>query len=223
MSVSVMPSVVPAYFHPLTAPADWRRLAAAGDRLRLVVLNIADGPGERRDPEFAGVVEPLLAAGVRVAGYVDTDYGRRPWDACLRDVERYRDWYGVRRAFLDQVAAERAWLPYYARLGAAMRRAGATETTLNPGVYPYPGYMELADLLVTFEGPWPAYRCLTVPFWVRRHPAHRFCHLVYAVPPLRRWLVARLAAHYHAGVVTITELGGANPWQGLPRHMTLGA
>ncbi|MCP2257895.1 Spherulation-specific family 4 [Streptoalloteichus tenebrarius] len=208
--------VVPAYFHPGVAPDDWRRLASARTRPRLVVLNLADGPGSVRDAQFAAVVDPLVAAGVPVAGYLDTAYGERAKDALLRDAARYRRWYGVDRVFLDRVRADRAGLPHYAGAVTALRDDGAVEVTMNPGVYPDLGYVELADLVVTFEGPWRSYRRLVVPSWAHCLPAQRFCHLVYGAPRLARWRARRLAARRHVGFVTTTAVDGANPWRRLP-------
>lgn len=43
------------------------------------------------------------AAGVRVLGYADTDYGRRAAADVVRDLTRHRDRYGTDGAFLDRV------------------------------------------------------------------------------------------------------------------------
>ncbi|SHG67218.1 spherulation-specific family 4 protein [Streptoalloteichus hindustanus] len=209
-------AVVPAYFHPAVAPDDWRRLAAGGARARLVVLNLAAGPGPGPDGEFRAVVDPLVSAGVPVAGYLDTAYGERAPEEVRQDALRYRRWYGVDRVFLDRVRSDRAALPHYHRTVALLRDDGVGEVALNPGVYPDPGYAELADLVVTFEGPWRSYRRLVVPAWAHCLPAHRFCHLVYATPRIAQRWVRRAAGRRHVGALTTTELDGANPWRRLP-------
>jgi len=89
--------VVPAYFHPAVAPRDWLALAALPE-VRLVVLNVADGPGERPEPAFADVLATLDEAGVAVAGYVDTDYGQRTDRAIRTDVDRARRLVASRNA-----------------------------------------------------------------------------------------------------------------------------
>ena len=37
--------IVPAYFHPATHPWEWTWLAQRPAQVRLVVLNLANGPG----------------------------------------------------------------------------------------------------------------------------------------------------------------------------------
>ena len=44
--------VVPAYFHPAVRPGDWEWLAEHADQVRLVILNVANGPGTRPDAPF---------------------------------------------------------------------------------------------------------------------------------------------------------------------------
>ena len=213
--------VVPAYFHPAVAPQDWAALAALGRHVRLVILNIADGPGDAPDPAFTQVLAALHRRRVAVAGYVDTDYGRRPDRAVGVDLARYRSWYPQTRAvFFDRVAASPDLVRRYARLARTARTTGMDTVVFNHGVHPDPGYAEHADLLGTFEGPWSAYRDLAVPAWARRGPREAFLHLVHSVPARRLPAARHLAASRNAGAAYVTDLpgtgpGGENPWQRL--------
>ncbi|MCA6096285.1 spherulation-specific family 4 protein [Streptomyces sp. SCA3-4] len=209
--------LVPLYVHPATHPEEWAALVAAAPGLHAVVLNVADGPGSSCDPAFRDVARRLRRAGVRLLGYVDTGYGRRPPRAVAADVLRHRRWYGVDGVFFDQAAADAAALPRYRGLATAARLLGARCVVLNPGTHPAPGYAALADLLVTFEGTWEAYRRAGVPAWTADHPPGRFCHLVHAVPPDRTAQVARTAAARGAGVHCAVPGTGANPWCSVPR------
>ncbi|MGW0363157.1 spherulation-specific family 4 protein [Streptomyces sp. NPDC002990] len=212
--------LVPLYEHPADRPEAWERLIRAAGRLHSVVLNPDNGPGDAPDERFARVSTRLREAGVSVLGYADTDYGRRPHAAVVRDLLRHRDWYGADGAFLDQAASGPELLAHYGRLAIAARAAGARTLVLNHGVHPHPGYARLADLLVTFEGPWDAYRdpAAEPPPWTADHPAQRFCHLVYAVPPgaPAAELAERLAAERGAGVHCAVPGTGAHPWGTLP-------
>jgi len=202
--------LVPYYEHPTEKPGAWDAVVAAAPRVYGVVLNPASGPGTAADPAFAAVAGRLRAAGVRVLGYADTDYGRRPHAAVVADLLRHRDWYGTDGAFLDQVSSGPDALPHYRRLRTAAHAAGARTLVLNHGVHPDPGYAELADLLVTFEGPWDVYRTLGVPSWTAAHPPERFCHLVYGAPPDA---VAASAVH------CVVPGTGTHPWGTLPYAM----
>ncbi|WP_144386112.1 spherulation-specific family 4 protein [Streptomyces sp. SAJ15] len=204
------------YVHPAVDPAAWRALERAAARLYAVVLNVADGPGDRPDPAFGTAADRLRAAGVPLLGYVDTAYGRRPARAVVADIRRHRRWYRVDGVFLDQVAARAALLPRYRRLITAARLLGARTAVLNPGTHPDPGYARLADLLVTFEGRFDAYRTSEVPAWTAAHPPRRFCHLVYAVPEGSDGLVARTARRRGAAVHYAVPGAGHNPWRSAP-------
>ena len=213
----IMPRlIVPAYFHPASRPAEWDWLAGQAEQVRLVVLNLADGPGTCPDAAVRPAVGRLRAAGVPVAGYVDTDYGQRPAAGALADLGRYLDWYQVTGVFFDRAPTGTGLVGHYADLAEGARRLGAEVVALNHGAHPVEAYAQHADLLGTFEGPWPAYLGLAVPRWARSRPAAQFFHLPHSVPPGSfrdaRWLAARR----NAGCVYITDRGGPNPWDRLP-------
>ncbi|GAB2622085.1 spherulation-specific family 4 protein [Streptomyces capparidis] len=217
-----MSLLVPLYVHPAADPAAWRAAAGAARLLHGVVLNAADGPGAAPEPGYAAAAKLLRSAGVRVYGYVDTAYGRRPDREVLADVRRHRDWYGARAVFYDQAAADPGLLRRYRRLVRAARGCGMRAVALNPGTHPDPGYAVLADLVVTFEGPFAAYRTASVPRWTAEHPPERFCHLVHQVPAGLAHLVGRLAAARGARVHCAVGLSGANPWRGVPAALREG-
>jgi spherulation-specific family 4 protein len=212
---------VPAYFHPAIAPDDWRMLTLAGPGAPVVVLNPASGPGQAPDPGLAIATRGLARAGARVLGYVDTAYGSRRATTVLHEVSRYRSWYGLTGVFLDQASSGGGELPMYGALAAAVRQSGMTLVALGHGVYPDPRYTVLADVIVAFEGPWSACRGLRVPAWAAQMPAPKFWHLVYDVPRMALGEAARLAVARNAGVVYLTDRGGANPWDGLASYFPL--
>ncbi|WP_329121391.1 spherulation-specific family 4 protein [Streptomyces sp. NBC_01353] len=196
--------LVPFYEHPADRPEAWDAVIEAAPSLYGVVLNPANGAGRTADPAFAVVAERLRAAGARVLGYVDTAYGRRPHGEVVADLLRHRDWYGADGAFLDQVPTAPEALEHFRRIGVAARAAGARTLVLNHGAHPDPGYAALADLLVTFEGPWDSYRALDLPV------ADHYCHLVYAAP---RHALPTTRVH-----CTVPGTG-AHPWGTLPHAL----
>lgn len=207
---------MPMYVHPAVDPGAWQALEKAAGGLYGVVVNAADGPGDRVDPVFAAAAARLRGAGVRLLGYVDTGYGGRPLRAVLRDLRRHRAWYGTEGVFFDRVASGRAQLPYYRRLSAVARLCAARTVVLNPGVHPDPGYAAVADLLVTFEGSWAQYLGAEVPTWTSAHPPERFCHLVYGVPGGLGSRVALTAARRGAAVHCAVPGSPPNPWSHAP-------
>jgi Spherulation-specific family 4 len=213
----VMPRlIVPAYFHPASHPGEWEWLAERAAQVRLVVLNLADGPGAWPDAAVRPVLDRLHSAGVAVAGYVDTNYGQRRAHEALADLSRYLDWYKVAGVFFDRAAGAAEHVGYYADLARRARQLGVQVVALNHGAHPIEAYAEHADLLGTFEGPWRAYLDLAVPRWARSRSAGQFYHLPHSVPPESFRDAFWLAARRNAGSVYVTDNGGANPWDRLP-------
>lgn len=213
---SAPPLVVPAYFHPAVHPEHWARLAERAEQVRLVILNLANGPGTRPDPSHLPALHQLQAAGVEIAGYVDSAYGRRPMNEAIADVGRFLEWYDVVGVCFDRAAGDAEHIDYYARLSQRARSMGIRHVTFNHGAHPLEGYAQHADLLGTFEGPWFAYLEAPVPRWTRSMPAESFYHVVYSVPPGRFADAYLLAGSRGAGFAYITDHGGANPYERLP-------
>ncbi|MCP2165532.1 spherulation-specific family 4 protein [Goodfellowiella coeruleoviolacea] len=206
--------IVPAYFHPALAGEDWALLAVPTGLVRLVVLNIANGPGHRPDPAFLPLLERLRAAGSGVLGYVDTAYGQRPRALTCLDLRRYQNWYGVSAVFFDRVSTDFGQVAHYAALAESARLLGAEQVVFHHGARPDPCYAEHADLLGVFEGSFSAYQDTVWPQWtLGRAPVY---HLVHGVPPERMPEALGLAAERGADHVYLTERGGDNPWDGLP-------
>ncbi|MGW2278694.1 spherulation-specific family 4 protein [Streptomyces sp. NPDC001770] len=216
-----MSLLIPLYVHPAEDPGAWHRLITAADRTYGVVLNPASGPGTEPDPAFVSAAEALRAAGALLLGYVDTDYGIREPDLVLADFGLHREWYGVDGCFLDQVTSTSQDLPACRRLVRRVRRAGARTVVLNPGVQPASGYTRLADLTVTFEGPWSTYvSAFTRPPRVGKGLADRLCHLVYGVPEALVPLAVRTATERGAAVCGPVTGELPNPWAALSPALT---
>jgi hypothetical protein len=208
--------LVPAYFHPSLYPAEWAWLAERAAEIRMIVLNLASGPGSEPDAALFPVLDRLRSAGVTVAGYVDTDYGRRPASGAMADLTHFVAWYQVDGVFFDRAAVAAEDLGYYADLARNVRDTGVRLVAFNHGAHPIEAYAEHADLLGTFEGPWTAYLELTVPRWVRARPAGQFFHLLHSVPVSSFDDATWLAAQRHAGCAFVTDKSGVNPWDRLP-------
>lgn len=215
-SAAALGLAVPAYFHPAVARRDWRRLVELAHLIRFVIVNVHNGPGEDLDPTYVPVIDALRAAGIRTIGYIDTDYGSRDAAELGREARTYRERYGVDGVFLDQVSSSLEELDHFAQCVVAVKTAGAQYVVLNPGSEPHPGYVDLANVTVTFEGSWAEYRSLTVPTWMQRYPQKRFCHLVHSLPKKYFADALDLAANRHAGGIFLSDGRGANPWDRLP-------
>ena len=196
---------VPAYVAPDSA--DWDVLSAVEPPPGYVVLNPASGPGATEVAGYRRRAETVRAAGVTPLGYVATGYGRRPVAEVLAEIDRWRQWYGVVDVFLDEVPSGAAESAPTARYADAIRSFDG-QVVLNPGVVPDPVYLELADVVVTFEGTAAEYaEAAPDPF---AGSARRW-HLVHSAPGDVAPIVAA-AREGGASFLYVTEQGMPNPW-----------
>jgi hypothetical protein len=207
-------TLVPAY----VAPHEVVELTR-GDRYpAIITVNPASGPGERMQPAYRDAVGRAQDAGSKVIGYVSTDYGNRPTADVLAEADRYRRWYGVDGIFLDETSHRAADVEHYRTIAAALRTAGLHLVVINPGVVPARAYFDLADVVVTFEGPFADYRAALAraPAWLARRPASAIAHLVYGASAQEAATVAALRPH--AGYVYVTAGLMPDPWGSTPGY-----
>ncbi|MGW2640307.1 spherulation-specific family 4 protein [Streptomyces sp. NPDC001348] len=214
---------VPGYAHPLVARTEWAGLTRPGTPLDWVVLDVAQGPGVRPDPDCLQAAGRLRNAGVRVLGHLDLAYGARAFGELIADAHRFLDWYRTDGFLLDRCPAERAALGGVRRTVTTLRviRDDA-HIVLGHGTHPYPGYAENADQLVTFSGAWSDYRWSQVAEWTADYPPDRFCHFVHGVPRGHLDEALRIARWQGAATIWFTDRtdrgGRADPWQGMPGY-----
>lgn len=203
-----MKLAVPAYFHPARDAAAWALLATRAPGVGLVVVNPCSGVGEGVDPAYlplcAGPWRPVLA------GYVDTAYATRPLREVVREIAAYRERYGIGAIFADRVPSDVAHVGYYRGLGSLL---GPDRLVLNPGTVPHAGYLEIADVVVTFEDTGAAH--------ARAQPAApagraAVCHLVHDAPSATHRTVLARAARRGATYAFVTDRRLPSPWGGLP-------
>ena len=209
-------TLIPAYVPPHALV----ELVRASTRPRLLVINPSNGPGGEPTPAYRAAVRTAQRAGARVLGYVHTTYGARPAADVVADIDRYTSWYGVDGVFLDEASSDAARVGYYAALARHVRTGGAHRVVvLNPGVVPAREYFDLADVIVTFEGPYAAYGAAmdATPDWVRDQPPGRVAHLVYDAS--RQQAMAAVSHPQQAGYLYATSGSLPDPWRTVPPYL----
>ena len=208
-------SLIPAYL----PPQGIAELVDAAPGLQMLIVNPASGPGTSLSRPYQRAVRQAQASGARVLGYVASTFGARDPAAVLADVERYREWYGVDGIFLDEVAHGEAQVSYYRALSRSIRAASEPLVVLNPGTVPAREYFGLADVVVTFEGPFADYaaRLAQAPAWLSEVPADQTAHLVYAAS--REQARSIFAAPLRAGHVYVTSGTPPDPWGSPPPYL----
>ena len=208
-------TLIPAYL----PPAELTELLTGPDRTGLVVVNPDNGPGAALNPAYADAIGRLRRTGTRVLGYVATGYASRDPELVRTEVRRYASWYAISDIFVDEVAAGEEALPYYTALSAALRARTDGLVVLNPGRVPARGYFDIADIVVTFEGPFSDYRARTAlaPSWAHGLFATRTAHQIYAASDQQALEAVEtpLADYVYANSATLP-----NPWRTLPSSLT---
>jgi Spherulation-specific family 4 len=216
--------LVPAYFDP--AGGLWDELNFAASRVPLVaIMNPNNGPGTRRNANYATAVDSLRAAGGRVIGYVYTSYTVRDTNVVTADIDRYFSFYAVDGIFIDEMTndATTSHLNYYAALYQYIQRQGTNLVVVgNPGINTQEIYLTrpAADVLITFESN-TGYPALVVDGWVTRHLAQQFSHLPYNIASAATMTNSiNLAVSRNAGWIYVTDDTLSNPWDTLPTYWT---
>jgi hypothetical protein len=209
---------VPAYFYPGSL---WTAAIGAAPRTTLMIMNPNSGPSTIKDANYASAVAKAQAAGVKVLGYVATNYGNRPVVDVKNEINAYKSWYGVDGIFLDEVHYDAAYLPYYKTLATYIRAAKGGFVMLNPGMVPAEGYVKLADTTVVFEDSYADYVGWVPPSWMYKYPAGKLTHLVYKAADATQLTNAiNLSRSRNAGMIYITNDVLNNPWDTLPTYWT---
>jgi hypothetical protein len=208
-------ALIPAYVPSQELAA----LAELPPRRRLVIVNPASGPGAAPDPRYQSAIRTLQRSGGAVLGYVPTGYGGRPTADVRADIDRYRDWYGVDGIFLDEASASARDVPRYRGLVEHARAATGRPVVLNPGVEPAPGYFEIADIVVTFEGAYADYRAALARGAGDGDgvDARRRAALVYGAS--RAQALDAVDRAGETGFLYVTSGTLPNPWQTLPPYL----
>ena len=186
---------MPTYFNDST---QWAALTAIGPQFTMAVLNPNSGPGLSKDDTIAAQVLAAQSQGIKVIGYVSTNYHGDGIHAPIHSVSdaanKYLTWYGVDGIFFDEAVHECSETTYLAgyvqnlksikpsALAVLNPGRNSGECLLSPvGAGAVPGAVG-ADLIVNFEGSAATYETWQPSFWTRNHPASKFWHIVYATP-----------------------------------------
>jgi hypothetical protein len=211
---------VPAYAYPNT-PNDFWSNSAPVKAGTIYIMNPANGPGIKVDPLYTSMANKVKQSGIRVFGYVDTDYGRRSEKSIIVDVDKFKKMYPITGVFLDQTQLDASHLAYYTAISNQIR-ARKLPLAFNPG-QPIidERYMALASHIMTFEGPLTTYQKTSFPQWQSKYPSQNFWHLVYDVPSsaTMRQVITR-ANTLPVGLLYITNRHMPNPWDAIPPYWT---
>jgi len=179
----------------------------------IAILNPDDGVGWRKDNYIAGQVNLLKSRGVRVVGYINSEYGWRDNDEVDDECDKYRIWYGVNGIFLDEVSGAASKLSYYKSIRSYANLIGIGFTVLNPGTPISSSFLQAGDILVDYEhADWQInFATAGAAGWVAANP-HRAAAIVYGVAAggMAEVISAAIAKNY--GWVYVTDQNEPDPF-----------
>lgn len=205
--------LVPLY-EPPTKPG-WAELVALKRRHPalpvIAIVNPDNGPSWGPDPAFTAGIAALQGAGVQVLGYLSTRYGKRDPAKVAADGARWKRYApGLQGIFLDELATDAHYAPFYVEIVAQAHAAGFALTVGNAGTTPDLAIAALVDVVVAYERPGlPG----VAPGGLARE---RLAALAYDVAALDGPQVRAAATGF--GWLYVTEGPAQNPWASLSRY-----
>jgi hypothetical protein len=149
--------IIPLYLYPDSTSSNWDPLFtahAANPTVPIVAIvsaGLSDPAGDA-DANYQRAVARLLAAGIRVAGYVPTTYAARPLADVKANIDRWLTYYpGVDAIFFDEQGYKAGQEDYYRELAAYANSKGITMTIGNPGTDIPESFMGVLDITLIYE------------------------------------------------------------------------
>ena len=154
----------------------------------------------------------MQEAGIRVLGYVDTDYGRDSMVSVESKVDLYKEWYGVDGIMFDEMNNKAGYEAYYAALGDYVHSEGMAVSMGNPGTRVPTTYIGTLDFLAVYEG--SEYPNLSYTTYAG-YSSSNFATIVYGVSLDRSFLASLMGVN---SWVYVTDDDLPNPYNALPSY-----
>jgi hypothetical protein len=115
----VLQVLIPLYIYPtmVNGQSTWQPLADAAAQVPIVaIVNPNNGPGDRPNSDYLAAMKLLRKSGVKMIGYVATNYGKRPWEKVKADIDLYNKYFDVQGIFLDEAASTAQYHRHYSQI-----------------------------------------------------------------------------------------------------------
>lgn len=223
--------LLPLYIYPNWYDRDkyiWQQVALAAKKVPIVaIVNPNNGPGNAPpNIDYQHGIKDLHQAGVKIVGYVPTNYARRELSAVRNDIDLYIKYFHVDGIFVDEAASTLDKLNYYQQIYQQVKsRSPRYQVILNPGTNIAESYIRqpVADILVVFENYQKVWSNYQPPDYIKKYSAKHFAALVHttANSQLMTATIDR-AAKNRFGYIYITndstDTANQNPWDSLPSY-----
>ena len=205
--------IVPLYSYP--TDSSWSAMVQAKHAHPgvpfMAVVNPAGGPGSFRDPNYVTGIDSLRGAGIKVLGYVATDYASAPLSWVESQVSTWHSLYPIDGIFFDMMSNLAGTASYYSTLTRYTHSLIPGSTTLgNAGTRVPTALIGTTDILgVREDAGYPPLSFISYP----GYGTGNFYMDVYGVSLDTGYLGQ---ASSHVAWVYVTSLTLPDPYASLP-------
>ena len=211
-------TIIPLYSYP--HPGAWDKVIAAKKAYpkvpMMAVVNPASGPGTAASSSYMTGIQQLLNAGIKVIGYVPTQYAVKTPTEVQTDIKRWQTLYpGVTGIFFDEMQNKAGYESYYKNATAYAKSHGFDLTMGNPGADSVPSYVGTVDLMFIYENAGLPSES-RMGGWHAGYDKKNFGIIPYAVPSLSNTFIA--TARKYCGYIFLQNDTLPNPWDTVPPY-----
>ncbi len=223
--------LLPLYIYPNWYEKDkyvWRQVIFAAKKVQIVaIINPKNGPNNGPpNTDYQQGIQDLHQAGVKIIGYVPSNYAKRDLQAVKADIDLYIKHFKIDGIFIDEAANTQDKLNYYQQLYQYIKSHSAIyQAIINPGINVAESYISksVADTTVIFENYQKAWTNYQPPAYTKKYSSQHFAVLVHSTA--NRQMMKRIidrAAKYKFGYIYVTndstDTANHNPWDSLPEY-----
>lgn len=206
-------AALPLYIYPSANEKNWEAAISAGNQVDFIIANVNNGPDAEKKTVWTNMINKAVAKGIKVYGYVKTDYTGVSGATADKEVSRWLSFYPqISGIFFDKVSSGADKLPYYEARYSYVKKINPNLTVvINPGTNTVEGYMNVSDVNMIFTNSYSNWLKNTVPAWVAKYPKERFYTMVHGVPnETEMKKVVQTAKAKNFGKMFITSASGAS-------------
>jgi Spherulation-specific family 4 len=212
----------------------WQQVIVSAKKVPIVaIINPNNGPNHAPpNSDYQRGIKDLHQAGVKIIGYVPSNYAKRNLQAVEADIDLYLKHFNVDGIFIDEAASTPDKISYYQQIYRYIKhrspqgnspQASSYNVIINPGMDIDEGYLSkpVADTIVIFENYQKAWDNYHPPAYVKKYSPQHFAALIHTTAN-RKLMKSTLdrAVKSKFGYVYITndstDTTNRNPWDTLP-------
>jgi Spherulation-specific family 4 len=214
----------------------WQQVITAAKKVSIVaIINPNNGP-DRAPPnaDYQQGIKDLRQAGIKIIGYVPSNYAKRDLQAVEADIDLYLQHFNIDGIFIDEATSTPDKISYYQQIyryvktraiQSSLPLASSYNVIINPGVAVDEGYLshQVADTIVIFENYQKVWENYRPPAYVKKYARQHFAALIHTNTD-RKLMKSTLdrAVKSKFGYVYITndstDTTNRNPWDTLPTY-----